>query len=353
MRIHLKSRALSLIGLSAAFLACVEVEQPQEEHDVDAHAPRDVASKVDLRGGATPHESATHDFIVSELNFYFPEGLVSTEEEDNPCGLEGFTDNTSYEPLALEGLAVEGFDLDGEDTQGEGPCAHTDFVSPLGEAGIDYAFIHVIDMIRPARPGQTIELVLASAALQGLVKIGLRLSGVDDLDEDEEVDVLVTTTQDTPLLGTDGEIIAGSSVAADDDETYRTRLKGRIEGGILHAGPADITMGKVDLLVVQDRVFSLKGTMLRATLDKRPDGLLDLAGLLSGWWEGDDMIEAIGQAVLTIGANEGELECVLERHMDHALKGESCDAMSMIFRLKAVSGFITGLDEAEAQGGGP
>jgi hypothetical protein len=295
--------------------------------------------------GTSPTPSATYDFIVSELNFYFPEGLASADEEaPNPCGLDANTDNTLYEPLALEGLEVDGFDLDGEDSQGSGLCEHTDFVSPDGGSGIDFAFIHVIDMIRPARPGQTIEVVLASAPSQGLVKIGIRVSGVDDLTNDDEVDVLVMTTRDTPLLGTDGEIIAGCSVASDEDPTFQTRFNGRIEDGVLLAGPADIAVGKVDLLVIQDRVISLKGTMLRATVTERPDGLFDVDGLLAGWWVRDEMLEAIGHAVLTIGANKGELECVLDNHMDHAMDGVTCDAMSMIFRVKAVSGFITGLD---------
>ena len=33
--------------------------------------------------------------------------------------------------------------------------------------------------------------------------------------------------------------------------------------------------------------------------------------------------------------------------MDHAMDGETCDAMSMTFRVEAVSGFITGLEEPE------
>ncbi len=51
----------------------------------------------------------------------------------------------------------------------------------------------------------------------------------------------------------------------------------------------------------------------------------------------------------TIGANRGELECVWERFSDYSSDGENCDGMSMIFRVTAVSGFITGLDAPEAE----
>ena len=74
--------------------------------------------------------SATHDFIVTELN-YFPEGLVSAEDKvPNPCGLDTNTNNTTYEPLQLAGLAVDGFDLDGETSEGRG-FARTTTLSAL------------------------------------------------------------------------------------------------------------------------------------------------------------------------------------------------------------------------------
>ena len=104
--------------------------------------------------------------------------------------------------------------------------------------------------------------------------------------------------------------------------------------------------------MVQDRVILLKDTMIRAAVTERPDGFLEVEGVLAGWWGRDDMVEAIGQAVLAIGANPGELECVLDNHMDHSLGGESCDAMSMTWRVHAISGFITGLDAVEERASG-
>ena len=276
-----------------------------------------------------------------------PEGLAPADEVvDNPCGRKAGSDNSRYKPLRLEGLEVDGFDLDGADGGSEVSCEHADFVSSRGEAGIDYAFLHVMDMIRPARPGQTIQFVLDSAPKQGLVKIGIRLSGVDDILNDDDVELLITNTAERPLLGTDGEIIPGSSVAALDDPAFQTRMRGAITDGVLEAGPADVAVGHINLLVVQDRVVSLREARLRANVSIRPDGAMVVDSLLGGWWEREALTEAVGQALLTIGANRGELDCVLDAHMDHSLGGEACDAMSMIFHVQAVSGFITGLDDA-------
>ncbi|MGB0590008.1 MAG: hypothetical protein ACPGU1_10050 [Myxococcota bacterium] len=328
--------------------ACVEGTPAGASHN---DATTESMADGDVEAPAGSELATTYDFIVSELNLYYPEGLTaSTEEATNPCGLDLQTDNSVYEPLNIEGLEVDGFDLDGADTAGDGPCAHNDFHSGDGRSGIDFAFIHVIDQIRPARPGQTIEVVLESAPAQGLVRIAMRVSGVDDLVNDDEVEVLVTTTIDGPMLGTDGRIIAGSSVTSHADPAFRSYFTGEIRDGVLTAGPGDVTVGEVNFLVVEDRVIRLKDAMVRATFAQRPNGLWDADAVLAGWWRREDIVHAIGEAILAIGSNPGELECVLDAHLDHATDGETCDAMSMMFRVRAVSGFITGL---EPQDGGP
>jgi hypothetical protein len=311
----------------------------------------DILAVADVEALAAPEPATTYDFIVSELNLYYPEGLTASDDEaPNPCGLDLQTDNSVYEPLNIEGLKVNGFDLDGAHTTGDGPCAHSDFYSGDGRSGIDFAFIHVIDQIRPARPGQTIEVVLESAPAQGLVRIAMRVSGVDDLVNDEDVEVVVTTTIDGPMLGTDGRIIAGSSVTSHSDPGFQSYLSGQIIDGVLTAGPGDVTVGEVNFLVVEGRVIRLKDAMVRATFAQRPNGMWDAEAVLAGWWRREDIVHAIGEAILAIGSNEGELACVLDAHMDHATDGQTCDAMSMMFRVRAVSGFITGLDEPN---GGP
>jgi hypothetical protein len=305
----------------------------------------DAIEATALDAALGPALPTTYDFIVSELNLYYPEGLTSSDEEaPNPCGLDLQTDNSVYEPLVLEGLEVDGFDLDGAHSEGEGPCPHSDFTSSDGRTGIDFAFLHVIDQIRPARPGQTIAVVLESAPAQGLVRIAMRVSGVDDLQQDDHVEVMVTTTIDGPLLGTDGRIIAGSSVTSHQDPAFQSYFKGQINDGVLTAGPGDLTVGEVNFLVVEDRIIRLKDARVRATFAQRPDGMWDAETVLAGWWRREDIVHAVGEAILAIGSNPGELECVLDQHMDHASDGETCDAMSMMFKVSAVSGFITGLD---------
>jgi len=309
----------------------------------------DVTSDVGIDTGEPiewPPPTRTYDFIVTAFGFDVPEGLAEAGERiENPCGLDLSTNNTRYTPLVLDGLVVDGFDLDGEDGQGDGPCAHTDYAGPDGAPGVDYGFLHVMDMIRPARPGQTIETVLASAPSQGLIRIGIRLTDVDDLENDDDVRLIVTNLTETPLLGADGRPLAGGSVPALDEPEFQSELPGAIVDGTLFAGPADLVMGHINLLVIEDRVVALRDARIRATVTERASGGLEVDGLVHGWWERESMIEAIGYAVTTIGANPGELECVLDAYADHSLDGETCNAMSTILRVRAVSGFITGLDD--------
>ncbi len=331
--------------LAAALLATLVVAcaaQPDTERDADGAADAPTAgAPADL--APTP---TTRDFLVTSIWFDVPEGIAAQPETvANPCGLKKGTDNSTYQPLQLAGLRVDGFDLDGADSQGGGPCPHSDYLSPAGVPGVDYGFLHVMDMIRPARPGQTIEVVLRSAPSQGLVRIGIRMSGVDDLENDDAVEVRIVTTAEAPLKGANGEILAGSSVAVDPDPAFRSTLPGRIVDGVLHAGPGDVTMGKINLLVAQDRVIALKDVRVRATLEPLATGGLAVDARIAGWWQRDSMVEAIGKAILTIGANPGELKCVLDKHADHSLDGATCDAMSTMLRARAVSGFITGLPD--------
>ena len=331
-------RFAAVAALMALAVGCADASETAE---TDA-AARDAGPWLG------PPAATTRDFLVTSISFAVPEGIKAQKEAvANPCGLNAMTNNTTYKPLILQGQAVNGFDLDGADNQADGKCKHSDYKGPNGETGIDYAFLHAMDMIRPLRPGQSAETVLRSAPSQGLIRIGIRMSGVDDVDndDDDDVQVLLVTTAEAPLQGADGEILAGSSVAVDPDPAFRSVLPGRIVDGVLLAGPGDVKMGKINLLVAQNRIIELKDVRIRAKLTPRETGGFSVDARIAGWWQRDSMVEAIGQAILTIGANAGELKCVLDKHCDHSLSGDKCDAMSTMLHAKAISGFITGLPE--------
>lgn len=302
-------------------------------------------------GDPTPAEDrdGVFDFLVTSLNFYYPEPIAQSDEEvPNPCGLDGTTDNTIYRPLLFSDAIVNGFDLDGiTSVDDAGLCGQADYLSPNGSTGVDYAFLGVIDLIRPIRPDQVARGVLANAPSEGLINFGIRVSGVDSLENDDQIELLVTDVSEVPLRGTDGRIIARASVPVEPNPDWQTTFSGRIVDGVLTAGPTDFNLGDIDLIIIEDKVLRLRDAMIRATFTERADGVLELSSTLSGWWPRDNMIDTIGGIVLAIGSNDGELQCAASLWADGSSDGVDCDLVSTIFEVDAVSGFLTGLDGGE------
>ncbi|MDH3199878.1 MAG: hypothetical protein OEM15_03190 [Myxococcales bacterium] len=302
-------------------------------------------------GGTIPAptvEEGVYDFLATELNFYYPEGLSESDTDaTNLCGLDTITDNTTYRPLLFDDVVVNGFDLDDAVSTGDsGLCAQADYTGIDGSSGVDYGFLGIIDMIRPIRPDQVARGVLANAPSEGLINFGIRLSGVESLENDDSVEVFVAPTSEVPLRGTDGRIIPRSSVPIDPNPEWQTTFRGQIVDGVLTTEPADFTLGNIDLIIVFDRVLELRGARIRATFTEIREGVIEVDSILAGWWSNDNMIDTIGDIVLAIGANDGELQCSAEMWADGSSDGTSCDMTSMIFRTVSVSGFLTGFEEA-------
>ena len=215
-----------------------------------------------------------------------------------------------------------------------------------GSLGVDYAFLRIIDMIRPIRPDQVARGVLENAPSEGLINFGIRLSGVDSLENDDSVEVFVAPTSEVPLRGTDGRIIPRSSVPIDPNPAWHNTFRGQIVDGVLTTEPADFTLGNVDLIIVFDRVLELRGARIRATFRELREGVIEVDSVLAGWWSTDNMIDTIGDIVLAIGANDGELLCSAQMWADGSSDGMSCDMTSMIFKTISVSGFLTDIEEA-------
>ena len=288
-------------------------------------------------------EPGVYDFLATELNFYYPPGLEESDEvAANPCGLNAGTDNTTYRPLLFDSVVVDGFDLDGVSSADDsGACGQRDYAGADGSDGIDYAFLRIIDMIRPIRPDQVARVVLAEAPSEGLINFGIRLSGVDSFENDDSVEVFVAPTAEVPLRGTDGEIIPLSSVPIVSNTDWHTTWRGRIVDGVLETEPTDFTLGNVNLIIVFDRVMKLRDARLRATFTEVREGVVEMRSQLSGWWSTDNMLDTIAEIVLAIGANDGELACSADMWADASSDGQSCDLTSMIFQTVAVSGFLT------------
>ncbi|MEO1336910.1 MAG: hypothetical protein AAFV29_14785 [Myxococcota bacterium] len=125
----------------------------------------------------------------------------------------------------------EGFDLDGIQTTGPDPrtCFKTDFMAPDGQAGIDNELSRLLPIIDLAGEGVLREL-LQNAVNEGRL---LMMFEVIRLSEDR-VRVRVRRGEDVPLLGTDGRLLPGQTLALHTTapelgEAEGTIIDGRIE----------------------------------------------------------------------------------------------------------------------------
>ena len=100
-----------------------------------------------------------------------------------------------------EGIAP-GFNLDGRvsDEDDEQSCGIPDYTSPDGEEGIDNQLAFIEPALGIAGLGAAEDL-LQSAIEEGGILIMMHVTGVDDLENDPEVQRMIRTGQGVPLLG--------------------------------------------------------------------------------------------------------------------------------------------------------
>lgn len=151
----------------------------------------------------------------------------------------------------VQGKISYGMNLDGDTGDGgkvAGDCAHENFTSPDGEAGIDNqlyraqgctAFYRGID----GTSGDLLKQADAKLA-NGELTLVLLLRGVDSLVKDDDVEVIFASTSDRPILDSNQKIVEGASFNVSKNPRWRNILHGRIENGVLRTQSADITLNK-------------------------------------------------------------------------------------------------------------
>jgi hypothetical protein len=267
-------------------------------------------------------------FVIGDFGFLYPDMDLETypNMENTDFGEEG----------------VRGFDLDSLIGGGPEPaaCPHEDFDAPDGTPGIDYGLWSFIRQYEPMRQNQLIDSVISSAVKNGEMSIVMELDGVNDLVNDDEVTVQIFSTQDSPLVGTDGKVLPNGTLAVHPDTAYHSTIAtGEIKDGVLVAGPFDFGL-KFNIQIV-DSAMELTDSWIRLALG---DGTA--SGILSGYWSVAQIDEIIGYPTAHNGPAAGfdydEFWTAMEAAdagYDEA-SGE-CTSFTTVFRLDAVTAFLT------------
>lgn len=278
-------------------------------------------------GGTRGNAREALGYVFADFGFLYPD----MDPETYPS-----MENTDF---GEEG--VRGFDLDGVvGGSGPGACAHDDFDAPDGTPGMDYGLWSFIRQYEPMRQDQLIDSVISSAVKNGEMSIVMELGGIDDMLNDDEVTVQIFSTQDSPLVGTNGQVLPNATLAVHPDASYHSSVAtGAIVDGVLIAGPFDLGL-KFNIQIV-DAAMTLTDSWVRMQLG---DGAL--SGVLAAHWAVAEIDEIIGSPTSengeAAGFNYDEFLVAMEA-ADAGYDDESgeCTAFTTVFEFDAVSAFLT------------
>ena len=133
---------------------------------------------------------------------------------------------------------------------GAGPsangCAHDEFRGPDGEVGVDnqlYRAAGCHAMWRgPKNDGYN--HMYDGPLKNGQGGIVMLLRGVDNLIKDDNVEVILATTTDLPILDSERNFVSGATYHVTDKPRWRNVLKGHIVNGVLTTEPKNILLAQ-------------------------------------------------------------------------------------------------------------
>lgn len=141
---------------------------------------------------------------------------------------------------------VEGLDLDGKVSRAKGGaaaggCPGQDFTGVDGKGGIDNQFYRVFACTKGFQESSSFGMISFDAdMLQGSWTLLFKLSGVDNLRNDDSVEVGVYSSTDPLQLDGAGGVMPNFTYDATTNSRYRATTKGRIVNGVLTTDPVDL-----------------------------------------------------------------------------------------------------------------
>ncbi|MEM9861288.1 MAG: hypothetical protein AAF938_06715 [Myxococcota bacterium] len=191
----------------------------------------------------------------------------------------------------VDGRAITiGVDLDGQDTVERGSaCFQEDYVAPDGRTGIDNSFASIFSLVEGVFQEGTVEGIIQGTINNGRLLLLFEVEGVDDWQNDPDVEVSVFLGDGRPVVGPDDRLVPNQTF---DErlEVPRNRVSGRITDGVLETEAFDTTLPLTFFNVFFDlRLFN---TQIRATVNE----LGEWEGVLAGGMPKEDLLDVSMQA---------------------------------------------------------
>ena len=203
----------------------------------------------------------------------------------------------------IEGKVSFGKNLDGN-TDGSATaktCAHENFVSPDGVAGIDNQMYRLVGCIYGWREAGVVEVnANEMRRTSGLAMILIEVEGVDDPRNDDDVTVSFYRSIDQFPLDSAGQVLPFSSYRVDTANgkaRYGDSLKGSIKDGVLETESGDVRLpyyGNYNYMhpVIKDMSIRLEIAEDGETADGMVYGYYDLEQFMY-------LIGGLGPVILT------------------------------------------------------
>jgi hypothetical protein len=200
---------------------------------------------------------------------------------ENVCNNpKSFLNDPRHPPYrGVRGTVAYGMNLDGTLDGRPTPmtCGHEQFVGENGEPGIDNQLYRAVGCSKNVRGlGPPPSPVRIDPFL-------VEIRGLDDSRNDDHVEVGIFSTDDTPLQGPDGKLMANQTLTMTKNARWRTTVAGRIVDGQLTTEVIEALYLRQVLstwgLFGQNYDFEFHGARLRMSLQQ--DGTL--TGLLAAY----------------------------------------------------------------------
>lgn len=179
-----------------------------------------------------------------------------------------------------------GFDLDGavSTAGGSDGCGKGDFVDPEGVPGIDNGFAALMPLLESTE-AVALEGLIQDAINGGQLLLLYELEGVDDLENDPQVNLTVWRGEGVPMLGTDGAIEPGQTFDKSVDVPPAVAEGVAIENGRVEARDLELQIALQVLNADINLHFHAGGFRVEPEADGSATGFLaggvDLADILS------------------------------------------------------------------------
>jgi len=199
-------------------------------------------------------------------------------------------------------VRADGIDIDGRtskasDRQNGDTCAHDDMIGADGVRNIDNQYARILSCIPAYAPGGSANESFEGAMREGLWTLVIKLSKVDNLLNDPDVDVLIASSEDPLKLNASGTPVRNVTYEAHSDPMYRTVTKGRIVNGVLTTTPVDMTYFVRLPSSVRPSAMTQIGARFKLTI--APDG--SASGVMAGYED----VERMAHVNFAVGGNAG------------------------------------------------